>query len=148
MATQADVRRIALSLPGSVEATKGFAFSVPHKGKLRGFVWVWLERIAPKKPRVPQPKVLALRVASLDDKEFLLRAEPKKLFTEPHYDGYAAVLVRLPAVTTHELRWLITEAWRCTAPQELLDQAPGDRGAAARSRAGPRARARRRRPKH
>lgn len=135
MATQADVRRIALSMPGAREATGHFAFEVRSKGKFRGFVWVWLERLAPKKPRVPQPKVVAIRVANLDDKEFLLGLAPEKFFTEPHYDGFPAVLVRLPAVTARELEPLITEAWRCQAPNELAakDVAP-------RRRAGPRRR--------
>jgi hypothetical protein len=51
MATQADVRRIALSLPGTVETPNHFAFSVRNKGKLKGFVWVWMERVHPKKAR-------------------------------------------------------------------------------------------------
>lgn len=119
MATQADVRRIALSLPETEEAPNHFAFSVRNKGKLRGFVWVWMERITPKKARVPQPKVIAVRVASLDDKDFLLSLDPAKFFTEPHYNGFPAVLVRLPAVTARELRPLITEAWRSQAPKEL-----------------------------
>jgi hypothetical protein len=119
LASQADVRRIALSLPETEEASNHFAFSVRNKGKLKGFVWVWLERIAPKRARVPQPKVIALRVASLFDKDFLLGLDPEKFFTEPHYDGFPAVLVRLPAVTARELRPLITEAWRCQAPKNL-----------------------------
>jgi hypothetical protein len=119
MATQADVRRIALSLPETEEAPNHLAFSVRNKGKLRGFVWVWMERITPKKARVPQPKVIAVRVASLDDKDFLLSLDPAKFFTEPHYNGFPAVLVRLPAVTARELRPLITEAWRSQAPKEL-----------------------------
>ena len=118
MATQADVRRIALSLPETEEAADRFAFSVRNKGKLKGFVWVWMERVVPKKPRVPQPKVIAVRTASLDDKEFLLASDPDKFFTEPHYDGYPAVLVRLPAVTARELRPIIAEAWSCQAPKE------------------------------
>jgi hypothetical protein len=119
MASQADVRRIALSLPGTEEASGHFAFSVRNKGKLKGFVWVWMERLAPKKPRVPQPNVIAVRVASLVDKDFLLNLDPAKFFTEPHYDGFPAVLVRLPAVTARELRPIITEAWQCQAPREL-----------------------------
>jgi len=119
MATQADVRRIALSLPETEETENHFAFSVRNKGKLKGFVWVWLERIAPRKARVPQPKVIAIRVANLFDKDFLLSLDPAKFFTEPHYDGFPAVLVRLPAVTAGELRPLITEAWRCQAPKGL-----------------------------
>ena len=119
MASQADVRRIALSLPETEEAPNHFAFSVRNKGKLKGFVWVWMERVAPKKARVPQPKVIAVRVASLDDKEFLLALDPAKFFTEPHYCGFPAVLVRLPAVTARELKPIITEAWRCQAPKAL-----------------------------
>ena len=120
MATQTDVRWIALSLPGTVEAKDHFAFELPHKGKLRGCAWVRRERVTPRKPRVAQPKVVAIRVANQDDKEFLLRLNPKKFFTEPHYEDFPAVLVHLPAVTVRELRPLLTEAWRCMAPKELL----------------------------
>lgn len=119
MATEADVRRIALSLPDTVEAPNHFAFSVRNKGKLKGFVWVWMERVHPKKARVPQPKVIAARVANLDDKEILLALDSEKFFTEPHYNGFPAVLVRLAAITVRELRPIITEAWRCQAPKDL-----------------------------
>ena len=119
MASQADVRRIALSLPETEEARNHFAFSVRNKGKLKGFVWVWMERVAPKKPRVPQPDVIAVRVANLDDKDSLLALNPAKFFTEPHYNGFPAVLVNLPSVTVGELKPLITEAWRCQAPMDL-----------------------------
>ena len=50
MATQADVRRIALSLPNVVEAATDFAFSVPVKGKPKGFAWVWNVRVAELRP--------------------------------------------------------------------------------------------------
>ena len=45
-------------------------------------------------------------------------ADPEKFFTEPHYNGFPAVLVRLPAVTAAELRQLLGEAYRCQAPRE------------------------------
>ncbi|MGE0441415.1 MAG: hypothetical protein AB7S39_13085 [Gemmatimonadales bacterium] len=123
MATQRDVRRIALSLPGAIEEEGRFAFSVMQKGKPKGFAWVWLERIHPRKARVPQPKVLAVRVANLEDKAFLLSLDERKFFTEPHYNGYPAVLIRLEAVTAAELRPLLTEAWRTLTP----DAAPRPR---------------------
>ncbi len=119
MATQADVRRIALSLPETEEAPNHFAFSVRNRGKRKGFVWVWMERLDLRKPRVPQPSVIAVRVASLDGKEVLLALDPAKFFTEPHYNGFPAVLLRLPAVTVRELKPIITEAWRCQAPKDL-----------------------------
>ena len=122
MAAQADVRRIALSLPEVEETSDRFAFSVMNKGKRKGFVWVWMERIDPKKARVPNPKMLAVRVANLGQRDAMLAAEPMKFFTEPHYAGFPAVLVRLDAVTAADLKVLITEAWRCQAPAELASR--------------------------
>jgi hypothetical protein len=119
MATQEDVRRVALSLPQTSESEDHFGFGVLSKGKLRGLAWAWNERIEPKKPRVPNPEVLAVRVASLAEKEELLAADPEKFFTEPHYNGFPAVLVRLPAIDAAELAELITDAWRCQAPRAL-----------------------------
>lgn len=120
MATAADVRRIALSLPGAEEAADRSGFAVRGKGKPKAFVWVWRERVSPKRPKVPRPDVLVVRVASLADKDFLLSLDREKFFTEPHYDGFPAVLLRLPAVSAGELRPIIEEAWRCQAPRELL----------------------------
>jgi hypothetical protein len=123
MVTQDDVRRIALSLPDTVEAADRFAFSVRNRDKLKAFVWVWLERIEPKKPRVPRADVIAVRVANLDEKEILLSMSAEKFFTEPHYNGFPAVLVRLPSVSYEELRELVIDAWRCQAPKALVQTA-------------------------
>jgi hypothetical protein len=123
MATHADVRRIALSLPGTEESKTDFAFSVLNKGKVKGFAWVWKERVNPKKPRVPNPNVLAVRVANLGQKDALLAADSKKFFTEPHYAGFPAVLVRLAAVTAADLKILLAEARRCQAPADPLKTA-------------------------
>jgi hypothetical protein len=127
VADQDDVRRIALSLPEAVEHPEGFSFSVPNRGKEKGFAWVWQERVHPKKARVPNPDVLAVRVADASEKELLLAADPDIYFTEPHYNGFPAVLVRLPAIDIAELRELLTDAWRCMAPRALvreLDEPP------------------------
>jgi hypothetical protein len=120
MATQSDVRRIALSLPETSENQDRFAFSVRNKNKDKGFAWVWLERIHPKKGRVPNPKVLAVRVADEGEKYMLVASDEEKFFTEAHYNGYAAVLIRLPKIRVPELRELITDAWRCMAPPALV----------------------------
>ena len=133
MATQADVRRIALSLAGAKEGDGRFAFEFEVKGKRKGFVWVWMERIDPKKPRVPNPAVVAVRVATLGQKDTLISAEPRKFFTEPHYNGFPAILVRLAEVDSKGLRELITEAWRCMAPKELLERPANARTARAKS---------------
>ena len=119
MATRADVRRIALTLPAAEQVGDRFAFSVRVKGKLKGFAWVWMERVVPKKPRVPNYGVLAVRVANLAERDRLLSADPAKFFTEPHYEGFPAVLVRLDAVTVADLKRLLADAWRCQAPIDL-----------------------------
>jgi hypothetical protein len=122
LADQSDVRLIALSLPETSEEVGRFAFSVRNKAREKGFVWVWMERVQPKKPRVPNPDILAVRVADQEEKELLLAADRAKFFTEPHYNGFPAVLVRLPAIGVDELEGLIVEAWRCQAPRALVDE--------------------------
>lgn len=37
-----------------------------------------------------------------------------------HYDGYPAILVRLPAIDLELLTVLLTDAWRYRAPKRLL----------------------------
>ena len=123
MADQADVRRIALALPEALAGEDRFAFSVLNRGKAKAFAWVWMERMAPKVARVPNPEVLAVRVANLEEKEALLALDPAKFFTEPHYNGFPAVLVRLAAIDDDELADLLFEAWRCQAPKALLKAA-------------------------
>jgi hypothetical protein len=115
MADQQDVRRIALGLPETTEDPDTFHFRVRGKG----FTWVFPERVHPKKPRVPNPEVLVVRVAGLAEKEALLASDAAVFFTTPHYDGYKAVLVRLPVVADSHLTELITDAWRSQAPPDL-----------------------------
>jgi hypothetical protein len=117
VADQQDVRRIALSLPGTSESEKHFAFSVLDRAKSKQFVWSWKERVDPKKPRVERDDVLAVRVIDEADKQALLAEDPAVFFTEPHYHGFPAVLVRLPAVSLEQLEELIVDAWRCLAPK-------------------------------
>jgi hypothetical protein len=125
MADQDDVRRIAMALPEVLESEDRFAFSVLNKGKEKGIAWVWLERVDPKKARVPQPAVLAVRVANSAEKESLLAADGEKFFTEPHYNGFPAILVRLVAIEPEELGELLVDAWRCQAPRALVKEYDG-----------------------
>jgi hypothetical protein len=105
--TESDVRAIALSLPETEErpsyGTPGF------RVKDRLFA------------RIREEGVLLVRCADEAEKEFLLRADPTKFFTIPHYDGHASVLVRLSAVDRDELAELLTEAWRVRAPKRLAE---------------------------
>jgi hypothetical protein len=123
MADQTDVRRIALALPETSEAEDHFAFSVRNGVKQKGFVWAWNERIEPKKPRVPRADVVAIRVV---DRFALLASDDEKFFTEPHYNGFPAVLVRLPLIEVGELEELIIDAWCCQAPRALVESFQAD----------------------
>ncbi len=117
MATRADVRSIALSLPDTTES-EGFAFQVAGKS----FAWPWLERIDPKRARVPNAEVMGIRVANELEKQSLLGLDPEIFFTESHYDGYPAVLVRLSAIDQDLLEKVLTDAWRTRAPRRLLTE--------------------------
>lgn len=121
MADQDDVRRIALALPDTSASEDHFAFSVLNKGKQKGFVWAWNERVTPKKPKVASRVVVAVRVANQFEKDALLSTGEEKFFTEPHYNGFPAVLVRLPLIELDELGELIEDAWRCQAPRALVE---------------------------
>src|ERR1700727_1125925 len=98
MATHDDVRRLAKALPDVVEDEDHYGFSGKSGTKVKRFAWAWRERVEPKKPRVINPAVFGVRVAGLGEKELLIASDPEKFFTEPHYNGYPAVLVRLEAV--------------------------------------------------
>lgn len=117
MAILDDARRIAAALPQATSDPEGFAYRVD--GKL--FTWIWMERVQPKRPRVPNPEVIAVLVADESEKQAMLGLDPEVFFTEPHYDGYPAVLVRLPAIDQALLEKVIGDAWRLRAPRRLRD---------------------------
>jgi hypothetical protein len=122
MATLEDVRRIALSFPDVIEQDASFGFGVPHRNSLKGFCWSWKERLDPKKARVENLGVLGVRTSDLEEKEALLESDPKVFFTEPHYDGYRAVLVRLDAISVPHLEELLTDAWLTVAAKRVIKQ--------------------------
>lgn len=71
----------------------------------------------------------------MKSKAALIAGDSDRFFTEPHYNGFPAVLVRLPAVTPAQLRTLLVGTWRCQAPRELVEE-----GEAIRTRKRPRRR--------
>lgn len=122
MATWEDVARIALALPETSERdARGKRW---WQVRDKGFVW---ERPLRKKEvesfegDVPDGPILAARVEHLGAKEALLADDPSVYFTTSHFDGYAAILVRLERITVEELRELVTEAWLSRAPKRLVD---------------------------
>jgi hypothetical protein len=66
--------------------------------------------------------VLMFRVADLGVKELLLGDARGIYFTTPHFDGYPAVLVRIPSLgrlDRDELHDLVAEAWLTRAQKRV-----------------------------
>jgi hypothetical protein len=126
-----DVRRIALSLPETLEEEGNIRFAVRNPAKKKfsfhtqSFAWAMYERVHPKKPKVLVPDAVSLRVEDIDEKELLLASDAGKFFSTPHYDGYAVLHARLSALDDEELTQLITDAWRCLAPPALVSEFGG-----------------------
>jgi len=88
----------------------------------KGFVWERPLRKADLQAlgeAAPHGPLLGARVEHLRAKEALIADAPDIYFTTPHFDGYAAVLVRLERIPLDELRELIVEAWLSRAPKRL-----------------------------
>jgi hypothetical protein len=120
MASWDDVRRIALALPETGEALKwgNRSWQVRDKG------FVWERPLRPADLRAlgddaPTGPILGARVEHLGAKDALLADAPEVFFTTPHFDGYAAVLVRLEEIMVEDLFEVIVEAWLARAPRRL-----------------------------
>jgi hypothetical protein len=120
MADIEDARRIALSVPETSAGENADNGQVGFQVRDKGFAWTYMERVDGQRGRVPRIDVLAVRVPDQEEKAALLASDPDKFFTTAHYNGYPAVLVRLPAVEIDELTELLADAWRCRAPRRLV----------------------------
>jgi hypothetical protein len=66
--------------------------------------------------------VLMFRVEDLNVKELLLSDDRGVFFTTPHFDGYSAILVRIPSLAEldrDELEDLVAEAWLTRAQKRV-----------------------------
>jgi hypothetical protein len=104
MVTEEDIRRIALSLPGSVEKP----YNRLPSFRVRGTLFLRIHEL---------PDAFFVRCAGLEERDELLEAEPDAFFITPHYDSYPAVLDR---IDLDEMTELVTEAWRLCAPKRML----------------------------
>jgi hypothetical protein len=123
VATMADLDELALALPQTTKEVsddgrpsylvhgKLYCF---HRGRRRDAVDPATgERL---------DDVLMFRVADLGVKELLLADARGVYFTTPHFDGYPAVLVRIPELARidhEELGDLVAEAWLTRAQKRL-----------------------------
>ena len=120
-ATLEDVATLVAQLPEVTEgerwgnrtwlvAGKGFAWDRPlSKADIR--------RYGDETP--PEGPLLAVRVADLSEKEAVLAAGHKGVFTIEHFNNYAAVLIQLKTASKKVLRDLIVDAWLAVAPSAM-----------------------------
>jgi hypothetical protein len=119
-----DAAQLALELP---EVTEGMR----HGNRtwfVRGKAFAWerpfskadLRRFGDATP--PDGPILAVSVEDLGEKDAVLAAGIKGVFTIPHFDGYAAVLIQLKSIGKRALREAIVDAWLAVAPPRLADE--------------------------
>ncbi len=121
MATWDDVRGVVATLPEVQEqASREGILAWRVRDKL--FAWERPLRradLAALGEAAPDGPILAARVPDLGAKQALLADDPDVYFTTPHFDGYAAVLVRLERIGMPELTELLVDAWLARAPRRL-----------------------------
>jgi hypothetical protein len=124
MATIDDVALLAAGLPEVTEIERhgNLTWSVGGKAFAweRAFSRADIKRFGAATP--PDGPIVAVRVADLSEKEAVLSASPRAFFTIPHFDGYAAVLIQLKAVSRKALRAAIVDGWLACAPPRLADE--------------------------
>jgi hypothetical protein len=123
MASWRDVRRLALALPETSERTSygNPAWAVRDKP----FAWerpLRADDIAALGDAAPKGAVLGIRTDGLEMKEALIASDPVVFFTTPHFDGYAAVLIRLGKITPAILERVLVDAWLARAPKRLASE--------------------------
>ena len=122
MASMRDLDRLALAMPDVTKEVSGDgrpSYSVAGKA--------FCFHREPRKDAVDAAgerleDVLVFRVDGQETKELAL-ADPRGIFfTTPHWNGYSAVLLRVPSLrqlTVAELREVVVEAWLSRAPKRL-----------------------------
>ena len=123
MATMADLDELALAMPQAEKTVSddGRPAYLVH-GKL--FCFHRGRRPDAKDPETGErlADVLMFRVADLDEKELLLADDRGIYFTTPHFNGYPAVLMRIPDLARFdrdELRDTVAEAWLTRAQKRV-----------------------------
>jgi hypothetical protein len=134
MTTMADLDELALSLPQTTKEVSddGRPSYLAH-GKMFCFH-------RGRRPDAIDPdtgerleNVLMFRVADLDVKELLLADDRGVFFTTPHFNGYSAVLMRIPDLARldrDELREMVVEAWLTKAHKRVAKAWLEEHGAA------------------
>lgn len=119
----ADLDRLALAMP---QATKEVSEDGRPSYSVHGKMFCFHRS---RRPDAVDPKtgerlsdVLMFRVADLDVKDLMVADERNPYFTTPHFNGYPAILMRIPdlkKIDREELRELVVEAWLTRAQKRV-----------------------------
>jgi hypothetical protein len=120
----ADLDELALAMPDVDKSLKDGRPAYAVRGKTFCF------HRSPR-PDVRDPEtgerfedVVVLWVDSLEEKDLLVADARGVFFTTPHWNGYKAVLTRIPQlvqIDREELRGLVEDAWLCRAPKRAAN---------------------------
>jgi hypothetical protein len=123
MTTMADLDALALSMP---HTTKEVSEDGRPSYLVHGKMFCFHRR---RRPDAVDPKtgerledVLMFRVADEGVKQLMVADERGVYFTTPHFDGYPAVLLRIPdlaRIDREELHDLVAEAWLTRAQKRV-----------------------------
>jgi hypothetical protein len=114
------VRMLALALP---EAEDGSSYGTPAF-KVGGVLFARLHQ---------DGESLVVKIDK-DERSMRMKAEPETFHITDHYRNYPWILVRLASVDPDDLRDLLEEAWRLSAPRRLVSTHDDERGDRTESR--------------
>jgi hypothetical protein len=123
MATMADLDELATAMPlATKEVSEDGRPSYHVHGKM--FCFHRSRRPDAKDPETGErlDDVLMFRVPDLDVKELMLADDRGVFFTTPHFNGYPAILMRIPdlaRIDREELHDLVAEAWLTRAQRRV-----------------------------
>lgn len=129
MMTLDEVATTALALPEVTEGERHGTRTWFVSGK--AFAWVRpfskadIRRFGDETP--PAGPIVAVRVEDLQEKEAVLAANHKGIFTIPHFDGFAAVLVQLKTAPKKAVREALVDGWLAIAPPALAKEYLADK---------------------
>jgi hypothetical protein len=102
------VRLLALALP---KAENGTSYGTPAF-KVRGKLFARLHQ---------DGESLVVKIDP-GERTMRMKADPETFYITDHYLNYPWVLVRISSVDPYDLRDLLEDAWRLSAPQRLVSQ--------------------------
>jgi hypothetical protein len=109
--TKAQLKTIALSFPGVVEAP---SYGKPAYLVIKKFFTRWRD----------EENSIVLIVDSIDERDMLLEADPKTFFITDHYKNYPSVLAYASKIDAKTLRGMLERRWKKLAPKKLLQSSP------------------------